>query len=70
MRPQAVGQRPASLEHAQNIEDDEAELWMLGKLARDAEGAIDRDTGIQQGRKLLRKEQNVAPPAALFEARS
>ncbi len=43
MRAQAVGQRPAAFEDAQDVENDEAEAGALGQFGGDGERAIERD---------------------------
>ena len=69
MRGQAVGQRAAALEHAQDVEHDEAEGGALGEFGGDGEGAVERDAGVEQGGEFLGEEEDVAPPA-LAEGRA
>ena len=60
MRRQAVRQRPAALQHAQNIHHDEPEFRTFRKFAGDVDGAVERHAGVQQRGEFLREEQHVA----------
>src|SRR5262249_35205944 len=60
MRRQAVGQRLATLEHAEYIQDHPAELRPLGQLAGDTQCAVERHACVEQRGKLLREEENIA----------
>ena len=64
VRGQAVGQRSAALEHAQDVEHDEAEGGSLGELGGDGEGAIERHAGVEQRGQLLGEEEDVAAAAS------
>src|SRR5665647_1498191 len=67
VRAQAVGKRASALQHAQDVEHDEAETGMLGEFGGDAQGAVQRDGGVEQSGKFLGEEQDVA--ASLAEGR-
>ena len=64
MRGETVGERLAALQHAQDVEDDEAELRPFREFASDGQRAIDGHARVEQRRELLREEQDVAPVAA------
>ena len=56
---QAVGQRSAALQHAQDVLHQRAERRPLGQFDGDGQRAIQRHAGVEQRGELLREEQNV-----------
>ena len=61
---QAVGQRPAAFEDAQNVQDQGAEGGAIGQFGGDGERAIHRHARAEQRGEFLSEEQDVALPAA------
>ncbi len=61
---QAVGQRAAAFEDAQNVQDQRAEGGAIGYFGGDGERAIHRHARAQERGEFLREEQNIAFPVA------